>query len=85
MARQHSFFLRLYFDLAAEERPPRLIGRIGVGGFQMTGVVRARSTLEFKQEAARAWRRLIDNESLKIKKLEQVFVEKLCQLFRHLL
>jgi transposase-like protein len=29
------------------------LSRIGVGGFQMKGVVRARYTLEFKQEAMR--------------------------------
>jgi hypothetical protein len=34
MARRHSFFQRLYLDLAAEERPPRLIGRIDVEDFR---------------------------------------------------
>ncbi|TLG79334.1 hypothetical protein FEV16_00170 [Methylocystis sp. B8] len=32
-----------------------------------------------------AWNHAIDKESLKIKRLEQVLVEKVCQLFRNLL
>jgi hypothetical protein len=32
-----------------------------------------------------AWDHVIDKESLKIKTLEQVLIEKVCQLFRSLL
>jgi hypothetical protein len=31
------------------------------------------------------WNHVIDKESLKIKMLEQVLIEKVCQLFRNLL
>jgi len=31
------------------------------------------------------WNHVIDKESLKIKTLEQVLIEKVCQLFRNLL
>ena len=44
----------------------------------------ARATPELERFPI-TWKHVIDKESLKIKMLEQVLIEKVCQLFRNLL